>query len=74
MRPTRVCKTEPMKPPQAEVLLCGIRGEEPRGPKGLKCAGNNRGASGTPGPVGWTQGVVTRPARSRARGLKCEDE
>lgn len=29
--PTRACKTSPMKRPQAEVLLCGIRGEEPRG-------------------------------------------
>jgi len=41
-----------MKPPQAEVLLCGIRGEEPRGPKGLKCEGSSRGALGTPRVVG----------------------
>ena len=37
----RVRKTKPMKPPQAKRgMLCGIRGEEPRGQKWLKCAGN----------------------------------
>ena len=39
VRPMRVRKSEPMKPPQGKRgILCGIRGDEPRDPKGFKCA------------------------------------
>lgn len=39
VRPMRVRKTKPMKPPQGKRgILCGIRSEELRDPKGFKCA------------------------------------